>query len=489
MIRSISANYVSQIYSAILNVILMPVYIKYMGTEAVGLIGFSLTLTMVFSLFDSFFSQNLIRQLALCSNDNSKSIARDLLRTVEIISLIFIIIFILLFFIFSHWLSTAWFKVLTTKIETVVISIKLIGILIGLRYFEGLYRNCLVGLNRIVILSKITIVSTTVRAVGTIWLLIFYSSDIHHFFIWQIIITSLTIIPLFLITMNYTGGMRITRKFSVDSLVKDKSFSTGMLIHSILAVALTQGDKIVLSKLLTLTDFGYYSIASSVAGVVLMLVTPVTQTLFGRMVIEIESGSVKGLAFLFHYGCQFVTIFAGSFSMVVVFYSHSILNFWLGPLNVTTILPNLVAILVTANFIGGVLWMPNILQFAHKYTNLTIISNITAILLYFSLLFLIVPEYGSIGAGILLIATNCGLLFISIYVFMFKKFLSSERNNWLFIDLGLILLVQFIFVYLSTFISLDLIPQLLFLASLFVLTILISIFAAPKIILTLINSE
>lgn len=479
MIRTISANYLAQIYSALLNVILMPVFIKYMGAEAVGLIGFSLTLTIFFSLIDSFFSQNLIRELALYKKFENNSVTGDLIRTIEIISFFFVILVFFLFFIFAHWFSTAWFKIVETDIDSVIISIKLIGILIGLRYFEGLYRNCLVGLNKIVLLSNILIVSATLRALGSILILIFYSSDIGVYFIWQISVAVITIIPLFIITINNTGGGKISRKFALNTIRKDKSFSLGMFFHTLLVVTLTQGDKILLSKLLTLTEFGYYSIAASIAGVVLMLVTPVTQTIFGRLVLKIENGLLKELAAIYHFGCQFVTVVSGSFSIIVIFYSKSILNFWLGPESVTENLPNLVAILVAANFIGGALWMPNILQFAYKYTKLTIISNIIAILFYFSLILFVVPEFGSIGAGILLFAINFGLLLIGIYFFMYKKFLQLERNKWLFTDLFLIVIAQSLLVYLSKFIYFDSFFQMVFLSLLFLITFFISFITAP----------
>ena len=38
--KNIFANYLSQIYAAVIGVVMLPFYIRYMGAEAYGLVGF-----------------------------------------------------------------------------------------------------------------------------------------------------------------------------------------------------------------------------------------------------------------------------------------------------------------------------------------------------------------------------------------------------------------------------------------------------------------
>lgn len=50
--KNILANYLSQIYVSLVGIVMVPVYVKYMGAEAYGLIGFYAMLQAWFQLLD-----------------------------------------------------------------------------------------------------------------------------------------------------------------------------------------------------------------------------------------------------------------------------------------------------------------------------------------------------------------------------------------------------------------------------------------------------
>ena len=64
--------------------------------------------------------------------------------------------------------------------------------------------------------------------------------------------------------------------------VVEKGFMVGMGGTSIALLLLTQLDKVILSRALTLEMFGYYMLATSVAANLLRLVVPVQQAIFPR---------------------------------------------------------------------------------------------------------------------------------------------------------------------------------------------------------------
>jgi len=51
-----------------------------------------------------------------------------------------------------------------------------------------------------------------------------------------------------------------------------------------LAILLTQLDKVLLSRLLSLESFGYYTLAATVAGVLYMVIGPITSAFYPRLV-------------------------------------------------------------------------------------------------------------------------------------------------------------------------------------------------------------
>jgi hypothetical protein len=50
--RNIFGSYVSQIYMTVINIVMVPLYVRYMGTEAYGLVGFFAMLQAWFQLLD-----------------------------------------------------------------------------------------------------------------------------------------------------------------------------------------------------------------------------------------------------------------------------------------------------------------------------------------------------------------------------------------------------------------------------------------------------
>ncbi|HEY4544779.1 MAG TPA: oligosaccharide flippase family protein, partial [Tissierellaceae bacterium] len=64
MNKNIIANYISQIYVALIGIVILPLYIKYMGAEAYGLIGFFTMMQSIFMLLDLGLTPTISRETA-----------------------------------------------------------------------------------------------------------------------------------------------------------------------------------------------------------------------------------------------------------------------------------------------------------------------------------------------------------------------------------------------------------------------------------------
>lgn len=74
---SIAANYASQLYTTLIGIVLVPLYLRYMGSEAYGLIGF-------FAMLQAWFNLNpavdacKARQVAVALADSGRQSATHL---------------------------------------------------------------------------------------------------------------------------------------------------------------------------------------------------------------------------------------------------------------------------------------------------------------------------------------------------------------------------------------------------------------------------
>ena len=97
-------------------------------------------------------------------------------------------------------------------------------------------------------------------------------------------------------------------KFSLEALAGIWKFASGMLGITFLATLLTQVDKVLLSRLLTLESFGCYILATVVAGVLSFIIGPITQAIYPRMVDLSTQNDQYSLVSTYHQGAQLVTV-------------------------------------------------------------------------------------------------------------------------------------------------------------------------------------
>ena len=84
--KNIAANFAGSIWSAIMGLIFVPLYIKFIGIESWGLIGIFATLQIIFGLLDMGLSTTLNREMARLSVLSGKEQdMRNLVRTLEMI--------------------------------------------------------------------------------------------------------------------------------------------------------------------------------------------------------------------------------------------------------------------------------------------------------------------------------------------------------------------------------------------------------------------
>ena len=88
-----------------------------------------------------------------------------------------------------------------------------------------------------------------------------------------------------------------------SSKVQDQAFAEGLALrsrdqreYSALGLLLVLTDKIVLSRLLTLEEFGYYTLAGVVAASLYLLINPVYNAVFPRLTQLVTLGDQTSIA-------------------------------------------------------------------------------------------------------------------------------------------------------------------------------------------------
>ena len=413
----------------------VPIYIKYLGIEAYGLIGIFAILMSALSLLDLGMKPALGREMARYSGGthNEQSIW-NLLRSIEIISIVIVITVALVIWLISDWLATSWVKAQTLPTPVVAQSFTIMGLVAALQFFESIYSSSLAGLQRQVIQNIIICSMATVRGLVAVGVLIWISPSIQAFFIWQVICSCINLIVCATVVYQSLPSPPNPARFSKVALLSVWRFASGMLVITILALLLTQVDKALLSSMLTLDSFGYYALASSIAGSLAMLVGPITAAYYPRFNQLIVMGDTVGTHSAYHQAAQLVTVIVGSATVMLFFFSERILFLWTSDPELSHKVAPIMAVLALGTFLNCLMWVPYQMQLAFGWTSLTVIINSVAVAILIPAIFVTVPIYGPIAAAWIWVILNGGYCLIGVH-FMYKRILTTEKWAWYIEDI------------------------------------------------------
>lgn len=328
---NVVANYFGQGWSALMAIAFLPVYVATLGFESYGLIGFFAVLQSVLSVFDLGITATLTREVARQGNGGrTNQSLRDLIRSCEILGCASNIFLALVVWGLSNRLASAWIKPNQLEPESVALAIALMGVVIAARLQEGVYRGLLIGLDRQPHLNVANALMATIRYAGAVGVLHYVHADIVSFFVWQVSV-SLTTLALFaILAYRFLPSAERTPHFSANTLASVWRFSAGMAVVAGLSIMMANLDKLILSAVLGLAEFGRYALAAVAASTLYLFVVPITQGFYPSMVGMHACGDRAGLIRLHHASSQLVTVVAGSIAIVLMLFSRPVLYVWSG---------------------------------------------------------------------------------------------------------------------------------------------------------------
>lgn len=435
--KNMIANFFGRSWGAMLGLIFTPIYIRLIGMESYGLIGFYGTLFSVFSLLQLGLSRTLNRELASLSvRENTAQQQRDLLRTLEIFYwgaglLVCGVVLALAPLIARHWVNPEQLSV-----ETVTTAIRVMAMVMILEFPFSLYQGGLMGLQRQVLLNGVMVCTGTLRSVGMLGVLWLISPTVKAFFFWQLIVSFVRTV-LFRILLDRSiprTGQR--SRFRKSALLSVWRFAAGMASITLVTFCLTNLDKILLSKLLTLKMLGFYMLAFYLANSLHMINIPIHSAVFPRLTQIVASGDERAVSHLYHRICQMISVLILPTALTIAFFSRQILYIWTRDPEIADNVHQILTLLVLGTGVNSLMGIPYTLQIASGWTSLTFYVNLFSTIVLAPALFFFVPKYGGIGAAAVWLTLNISFLVVPLQI-MHRQLLKGEQWRWYGVDIGL----------------------------------------------------
>lgn len=414
----------------------MPLYMHYMGAEAFGLIGFFLMMQTWMQLLDLGLSPTLSREMSLYrAGLIDTDAAWQRLRSLECLLGMIAFIAVTALVMFRRWIAEDWltFRELSQiEISRCIIAMATAA---GLRWLMGIYRSGLIGLERQLWVNRATAVFASLKFIGVLPILIYFSVKPLFFFIHQAVIGGIELVVFARMMYRALPG-RAVRVLPTSQVIKSMMPMAGAMAFSAgMWSFITQIDKIVLSKLLSLEAYGYFTLAVMMAGGVLVLIPPLNQVLQPRMTILASQGRQVDLCILYKRATQMVTAVFLSLGGVLSFFAQPVLFAWTSDLHAATVAAPILFWYGLANATIGILLLPFLLQFAHGYLRLHVIGNLIMGITLLPMVIFASIKFGGAGAGATLLIVN--LLFIVLWIpKVHKKLMPDVIWTWLLFDVG-----------------------------------------------------
>lgn len=428
--KNVLANYLGQGWRVLMSLAFVPLYIKYLGIEAYGLLAIFAMLQAWLSLLDMGMKPALGREMARFTGGahDAQSIW-DLLRSIEIIAIVVAGLIGIGIWGASGWLAADWVRAEKLPVALVAQAFALMGAIIALQFVESMYTSSIAGLQRQVLQNVVASLMATVRGFGAVGILMWVSPTINAFFIWQGLISLLTVAVFAGMVYRVLPSPPRPARFSMPALIGIWRYAAGMVGITLLALLLTQVDKLLLSRLLSLEAFAYYALAGLGAGVLYRLTEPITTAFYPRFTELAVRGDENALSAVYHQSAQLVTVLMGAAAVVLMIFGDRVLLLWTADPALAKKVAPLMTVLALGTLFNGLMWTPYQLQLAHGWTALTIKVNSVAVSILIPAILWVVPAYGAIGAAWIWVTLNAGYILFAIY-FMHRRLLHKEKWRW-----------------------------------------------------------
>ena len=415
---------------ALMALAFIPVYVRQLGIEGWALAGFMATLLAWLSLADLGLAPTMSREMArFRAGAHTAQGIRDHLRSAELLYAGITIVVVLSLWVGAGWIAGHWLKPEQLSTESVRNCVVLMAAAIAARMVEQLYRSSIEGLQHQLGLNVARSLNATMQWGGAAAVVLYVSPTVEAFFAWQAATGWLGTALLALLTYRWLPPGKRWARWDSGAMRGVRRFATGMAVISVLAVLLTQVDKLLLSTLVSLDQFGYYMLASTISSALFLFVAPLVTAVAPRITELVARKNSVGVISIYHSASQWVSVALIPPALVMAFFAEQLVWVWIGDHRVAQTVAIFLTPLAIGTLINGFIHVPYRTQLAHGWTGLAAWSNLLAVVVLIPAIIFTVPRYGAIAAAWVWVVLNAGYVLFSIPA-MHRKILSGEMWSW-----------------------------------------------------------
>jgi O-antigen/teichoic acid export membrane protein len=397
---NIAANMTAQLYTALVAIVVLPAYLAIMGPEAFGLVGLYSLLQAWFVLFDLGTSQIASREMARYKGGAVEALEfRRILRGLLLISAGLATLLVLLALLGAPFVAADWIGSHSLDPAHITFALMMMILAAAMRWQAGFLRGIIGGAEHQVLLSGIVMIFVTCRFLGVFLSLWLIAPTPEVFFLHQVVFTAIELVVLYLYMQRFLPAVSEPIGLSLRPLLPLVSGSLAIFGAGLAWSFAAWTDKIMLSGILPLADFGYFSLATMAAAGLTTFTAPVALALSPNLTRQIAEGRKDDALVTYRRATQLVAALAGAAAISLSAAAYPLMLAWSGSAETAARTAPILAIYAIGNGLGALAGFAYYLMFALGRLRLHVIGGVLALVTLVPLVLILGNQYGAIGAG------------------------------------------------------------------------------------------
>jgi O-antigen/teichoic acid export membrane protein len=395
--KNIIYNVVGQSLVLVLSLIAVRFIFRRLGDDVFGIIFFNIVLTTVLaSALELGVSSTLVREVSSRA-DSEPDYVRKLIQTASTLYWAAGIVLVALVWVTAPFLVSHWVNLRTIDSQTATTLLRIMSATSLVALPRSLYASVIRGRQMMQLNNAIDVGAALTQQAG-ILLILLVGGQVYLVAAWISINALLTIVAYAITAGRLFGWKAVTPSFSMPVIRRNFGFTNQMMVISTLSLVNTQAPQVIVSKLLPIAQFGFYSFVWSTVNRAALVTVASAQAAFPSFSSLFAEGDrsrlmqqYRKLQDLVCYGT--LPLFAGICFAALPVYGY-VFN---RDVAASLLLPT--AFLALGSWMNGTLTVPYTLSVAMGKPQIAARLNIYALLTVLPVTALLVFFFGLPGAG------------------------------------------------------------------------------------------
>ena len=222
-------------------------------------------------------------------------------------------------------------------------------------------------------------------------------------------------------------------KFVWGQLKDPLKFGGGLAFLTWAWIVSSQADKLILSHMLPMHEYGEFSLATTIALGALLCISPLQQAVLPQLIMLAEQKERGELVGLYVKTTILIAALLSGVAGVMVAFPTQVLYVWTGDIKITAQAADVLRWYAAGTGFMGLAGMNYTLQHAYGDLRLHIKGSVVSLLVLIPAVIISTVHYGAVGAAAASAIIN--LIFLLCWTpVVHNKFLPEIRATWLFRD-------------------------------------------------------